>query len=47
MAPLVDTGVSINRHRVAVWVAVHRRSAPFSRIRAPWLTCGANAHEPR
>src|SRR5215472_16775194 len=33
-------------HRVAVWVAVHRGSSPFSRVRASALPCGANVHEP-
>jgi len=33
--------------RVAIWVAVHRRPGRFSRVRASWLTCGANGREPR
>src|SRR6185437_3248217 len=33
--------------RVAIWVAVHRRSAQFNGVRAHGLSCGANATEPR
>lgn len=33
--------------RVAIRVAVHRRSARFTGVRAGDLSCGANAHEPR
>ena len=31
---------------VAVWVAVRSRSAQFTGVRTPSLTCGVNAHEP-
>ena len=33
--------------RVAIWVAVHRRSAQFNGVRAHGLSCGANATEPK
>jgi hypothetical protein len=37
----------VSFRRLAVWVAVHSRSAQFTRVRAPGLTCGVNACEPR
>jgi hypothetical protein len=36
-----------SRVRVAIWVAVHRRSAQFNGVRAHGLSCGANATEPK
>ena len=44
-AQLLTTTSSPLGRRVAIWVAVHCRSARFSRVRASEPTCAANAYE--